>query len=423
MFRLPLRLALLLSVLCPVGLHAQDSGSHLFILSGQSNMTGTLGDSFRNCVEQVLGKDKVLVVRVGHPGQPIKKWVRDWAPPEGMKDDKPEGNGELYDRLMQAVKRAIQDKQIQTVTLIWMQGEQDAGSRWAAVYEQSFLKLLQQLNRDLGRQQSNFVVGRINDFWLCQPDGKAIREILVRLGDEHANGAWINTDDLNRGVNPWGGFSFEDGHFPPAGYVVMGQRFAKEALRLLDPKLELDPAVFKEHFIDSHQQIKSHAAKGAAVSCTQPLPKNSSGPDDSILTDGKFGRADHQDKAWLAIMPSDAPVEVIVDLGEAMPVAELGVNMLLSSEAKAEFKGRFVFSTSEDGVEFTVNNPRYNTVKVYNAKEFAAVRAKGIEPQSVLLLTQQNDRNGPVTARKVKVTIETGDQPVFIDEIVVNPVR
>ena len=82
-----------------------------------------------------------------------------------------------------------------------------------------------------------------------------------------------------------------------------------------------------------------------------------------------------------------------------------------------------MFSTSEDGEKFTVNNSRYNTVKVYNGKKFNALRAKGMEAESVLLLPRQLDRYVPVKASKVKITGVTGDQRVFIDEIVVNPAR
>jgi hypothetical protein len=398
-------------------------GPHLFILSGQSNMTSILGRSFRESVEKVLGPDKVVVSRTGHPGQPLKNWVKDWVPPAGSEDPNVENNGHLYTKMMNTLERNLKGGKPSTVTFIWMQGEADAGKGWAAVYEKNFLSLLDQIRADLGIQKLNFVVGRINEFWLEKPDGKAMREILAKLGDAHANGAWIDTDDLNRGVNPWGGFSFEDGHYPPGGYVVMGQRFAKKACLLIDPDIKLDPDVFREQFIDSHEQIKSHAAKGTAVSCAQFLPKRSSAPGYAILTDGVFGPANHEDKAWVAIAPSEEPVEIIVDLGQLTDVKSLGINTLLSSKAKAEFKGRFIFSTSEDGVEFVVNNSRYNTIKVYNGKKFNALRAEGIEPQSVLLLTRQLRRNEPVKARKVKITIETADQPVFIDEIVVNPAR
>ncbi len=395
-------------------LSAQENGPHLFILSGQSNMTGTLAVSFRESVEQAFGGDKVIVSRTGHPGNPLKNWDKDWTPPAGMEDPKKENNGVLYTKMMSMLERNLKGRKPATVTFIWMQGEADAGSSWAPVYEKSFLRLLDRIKADLEIEELNFVVGRINDFWLEKPDGKAMREILVKLGDDHANGAWIDTDDLNRGVNPWGGFSFEDGHYPPAGYVVMGQRFAKKACLLIDPDIKLDPELFRERFIDSHTQIKRHAAFGKKASGVEGA---------SILTDGKYGAADHEDKAWVNITPSDKPTELVVDLGEVIEVRSLGINTLLSSEAKAEFKGKFTFSTSEDGEKFVVNNSRYNTVKVYNAKKFNALRAKGIEPESVLLLTQQQQRGMPVKARKVKVTIETGDQRVLVDEIVVNPLR
>ncbi|MCH7224985.1 hypothetical protein MLD59_02495 [Verrucomicrobiaceae bacterium E54] len=392
-------------------------GRHLFVLSGQSNMTQTLGHSFYECVGAVLGKDRVLIARTGHPGQPIKNWYRDWQPPEGMEDPKPDKNGHLYDVLIAAVERVRKDETPASATFIWMQGEADASRGWASVYEKSFLGLSDQLRADLGIEEIHFVVGRINDYWLREPDGEAMREILAKLGEDHANGAWIDTDDLNRGVNPWGGFSFEDGHYPPEGYVVIGQRFAREACRLIAPDIELDPAIFEERFIDSYRQIKTHDGIGKKVSGSAPPGAT----DLSVLSDGKFGTTDHQDGAWVGFPPSDQPIELVLDLGAEMEVDSMAVNLLLSSAAKSEFPEQLVYSTSADGQEFRVNGSRYNTIRYYNTKELAKMRTDGIEPVSVLLLTRQWDREGPVRARKVKVEIKTGGQWVFIDEIVVNP--
>ena len=71
-------------------------GPHLFILSGQSNMTGTLAKSFRESVEQVFGGDRVVVSHTGHTVQPLKNWDKDWTPPAGMEDAKKDSNGNLY---------------------------------------------------------------------------------------------------------------------------------------------------------------------------------------------------------------------------------------------------------------------------------------------------------------------------------------
>jgi len=296
----------------------------VYILAGQSNMQG-------------LAAVQTLAGMAADPQtKPLyDKIVDAEGNPREFEDVRMAAlTGKLYDEMLRNVRRALGDKSPASVTFIWMQGEADAESGWAASYEKSFLGLLERIKADLGVGKIHFVVGRINDFWLEKQDGKAIRDILAKLGDDHANGAWIDTDDLNRGVNPWGGFSFEDGHFPPAGYVIMGQRFARQACLLLDPDLKTDPAIFAEHFIDSHEQIREHAATGKKSEAHPSLADfETRAP---LLTDGKFGPADSSDTAWLAIPPSEQPVEF-------------------------------------------------------------------------------------VNARKIKISIETGNQWVFIDEIVVNP--
>ena len=61
----------------------QKDGKHLFILSGQSNMRNPLPKTFNEIVAKVFGKDKVIVVTVAKPSQPIKSWYKKWTPPEG----------------------------------------------------------------------------------------------------------------------------------------------------------------------------------------------------------------------------------------------------------------------------------------------------------------------------------------------------
>ena len=198
----------------------------------------------------------------------------------------------------------------------------------------------------------------------------------------------------------------------------MGQRFAKKACQLLNPNHKLDPTLYKEHFVDSHRDISSHAAIGKTISGTATDSKHSSNKGLNALLDGKFGSADHTEKTWSGFAPSEKPIQILIDLGQSTVINELGVNMLLSTKAKAEFPNKIIFSTSDDGKTFKINNQRYNTIKFYNTKKLKAMRANGIEAQSVLLLTGQ----GSAKARYLKIEIETGDQWVFLDEIVVNPV-
>ncbi len=407
--------------------HAEAAeGKHLFILSGQSNMRQPLPEAFHNVVSGVFGEDRVIVVTVARPSQPIRKWVKDWQPPEGVEATPDEKQGELYDSLIKSVIKSVGEKRLASVTYIWMQGEADAKAGWAGVYKKSFLTIIDQLNRDLDRDNVNFVVGRINDYWLPSnntPDGDRVRTIQQQLGEENAHGDWINTDDLNRGVNPWGGFSFGDGHFPPPAYRVMGQRFAHKACKLIDPSLKIDPALVKEHFVDSADDIKTHGAIGASVTATKPNAKQDGGVVSlALLTDGKFAKTDHTDAGWIGFAPQEEPIELVIDLGEIKSIDTIAVNTLVSSKALATFPNKITYSTSADGKEYQVNNDRYNTIRFYNAKQLKQLRSQGIAPQALMLLTEQRQRMGPVTARFIKVTIETGDQWVFIDEIVVNAV-
>lgn len=417
------RRLLVLAIASVGSLHAQAEpaakpGRHVFVLSGQSNMTPTLSASFQKCVEQVYGKDKVLVSTTGHPSQPLKQWVKTWTPPEGMTDPKPESNGSMYDNLLQRVRHYLKAERPASLTFIWMQGEADSENRWASVYEKNFLTLVNQLKTDLGMDKIQFVVGRINDYWLQKPDGQAMREVLMKLGDEHENGAWINTDDLNQGVNPWGGYSFIDGHFPPSGYVVMGQRFAKEACRLIQPDFKADPAIFAETFIDSYDDIQTHAAIGKTVTGTAPdASNNGAGKGLAVLTDGKFGEVKEGDPARIGFAPSATPIELIVSFDEPVNVDSIAVNLLLSSNAKAEFPNKITYSHSEDGETFKTNQGRFPSTGFYSKTELAEMRAKGIQPTPALVLRGHAFPN----VREIKIEIETGAQWVFIDEIVVNP--
>lgn len=50
------------------------------------------------------------------------------------------------------------------------------------------------------------ILGRINDSWLASngvPHGDLVRGIQQKIGGSHPHGGWVDTDDLNCGLNPW----------------------------------------------------------------------------------------------------------------------------------------------------------------------------------------------------------------------------
>lgn len=210
------------------------TGKHLFILSGQSNMTGTLENAFTECVQQHYGEENATVVISMRSGRGIRFWVADDGQPpnRGLTEKKTKSNGEEYDRLIQTVTAAIGDQSFDTVGFIWMQGESDGLNRRSEAYQESFWKLIYRLESDLDQEgRLYYVIGRISDYGL---DGEQhdhwqrVREVQVRLGQSN-HGAWIDTDDLNGGNSnkPNG-----DLHYPKEGAVILGQRFAEKAIEM-----------------------------------------------------------------------------------------------------------------------------------------------------------------------------------------------
>ena len=117
------------------GAGAAETGKHLFILSGQSNMQGHRPEeAFAPAMKAAFGEDKAIVLQDAMGGQPIQRWWKDWKSPDA---EKPKQTGDLYDRLMGKVMLEIKGQTLNSVTFIWMQGERDAKMQWGEVYEQS----------------------------------------------------------------------------------------------------------------------------------------------------------------------------------------------------------------------------------------------------------------------------------------------
>lgn len=211
------------------------SGGHLFILSGQSNMTGGLEKGFSATASKALGNENITVVMSMKSGRGIRFWVKDYALPEGheLAGKLTNGNGSEYPNLLQAVKAAGDARSFGTVTLVWMQGESDANRNLAVAYEKSFRTLLGSLKSDLGLKEMRFVIGRISDHGLhggTEDAWKQMRAAQVRLAESDALGSWIDTDDLNGGdaAHPRGEL-----HYPAENCFKLGERFAVEAVKLL----------------------------------------------------------------------------------------------------------------------------------------------------------------------------------------------
>lgn len=216
---------------------SKQEGKHLFILSGQSNMAELKPEeSFTPTIEEKFGEVNVILVKDALGGQPIRRWYHDWKPLEG---NEPKAQPDFYDTLMTKVYPAIENERIATVTFIWMQGERDAREKHGEVYEKS-LSGLYRLSHDLKRKDINFVIGRLSDFDMLNekyPHWTMIRNIQVKVGESNPRFDWVNTDDLNDGVNREGIEIKNDLHMSAEGYITMGKRFADKAIKLIEIKM------------------------------------------------------------------------------------------------------------------------------------------------------------------------------------------
>ena len=210
------------------------SDKHLFILSGQSNMQGHRPDeAFTPAVKAALGNEAVIVIQDAMGGQPIQRWWKNWKSSDGQKS---EWKGDLYDRLMSKVEPKINGQRLASITFLWMQGERDAKLRLGTLYEASLKGLYRQLSNDLNRKDVNFVIGRLSDFDLKNsryPHWTMIRKAQVKVAESNPRFSWVNTDDLNDGINRKGKKIENDLHYSAEGYKELGKRFATNALKLI----------------------------------------------------------------------------------------------------------------------------------------------------------------------------------------------
>ncbi|HCR31738.1 MAG TPA: hypothetical protein DIV79_17175 [Opitutae bacterium] len=103
------------------------------------------------------------------------------------------------------------------------------------VYEESLGGLVAQLENDLGRKGIHVVIGRLSDFDMANetyPHWTRVREAQVAFADSRPKTEWVDTDDLNDGVNKKGDPIKNDLHYSVSGYNKFGNRLAQAAIRL-----------------------------------------------------------------------------------------------------------------------------------------------------------------------------------------------
>ena len=66
------------------------------------------------------------------------------------------------------------------------------------------------------------------------PHWTMVRDIQVKVAESNPRFEWVDTDDLNDGVNRRGREIEDDLHMSGEGYVIMGKRFAESSIELIN---------------------------------------------------------------------------------------------------------------------------------------------------------------------------------------------
>jgi len=207
--------------------------SHLFILSGQSNMAGLKPEkAFLPELKKLLPDADIQHVKFAKGGQPIRKWVKNFDE-IAAKSKLPAKNdpGAFYDQTLKAAHEKIGDKKPKTITFLWMQGERDAKEKLSAAYEESMNTLIANLRKDLGAPEMNFVIGRLSDFSTAD-HWEAVRAAQVKVAEDDPRGSWVDTDDTNNKVK--NSKPNNDLHYTTDGYDLFGKRLARQAVLLIN---------------------------------------------------------------------------------------------------------------------------------------------------------------------------------------------
>lgn len=214
--------------------HAAEKPSHLFILSGQSNMQGMnpkLG--FEPETAKLFPDDDVAYIKIARGGQPIRLWVTEWneiSKKAGL--DSTSAGTKYYEPILaQFAELLKKHPDPASVTFCWMQGERDAKENLSKAYETALTTLIANLRRDLNQPDMNFVVGRLSDFSTAA-EWEAVRKTQVSIARKDKRGAWVDCDDLNDKEK--NGVKRDDLHYTKEGYELLGRRFARQAKALIE---------------------------------------------------------------------------------------------------------------------------------------------------------------------------------------------
>jgi hypothetical protein len=167
------------------------------------------------------GFQRLAIVKVSFPGSDLAvDWRRE--PAMGKR-----AYAALQEEMSQALQAlAARDERPEVKAILIHQGISDAATESKAeAYEANLRQFLARLRADFAKPETPIVLARENASPLMKPElMEQVRATIVRVAESTPRTAWINVDDLDR---------VKGHHFTAAAQMEIGKRYATALIGLL----------------------------------------------------------------------------------------------------------------------------------------------------------------------------------------------
>ena len=177
---------------------------------------------FAKAMSELFPADEIHLIKVAKGGTAIDWWLPD---PNGRQ------NGHIT--LMTNLKNALEkiEGQYEIMGMLWMQGESDAKTQAAAEgYQEKLERLIALIRKEAGKPELPVVIGRISSRILESPKFrmpfvKTVQNAQQAVAENDKNVQVIDTDDLSQRDDLV--------HYDQEGQMGLGKRFGEAMVKTL----------------------------------------------------------------------------------------------------------------------------------------------------------------------------------------------
>jgi hypothetical protein len=179
---------------------------------------------FAKAMAELYPADEIHLIKVSKGGTPIDWWLPD-------ANGKENGHSVLLANLKNALQRI--DGEYEIMGMLWMQGESDSKKQEdAEAYRKKLEQLIALMRKETGKPELLFVIGKLSSRILESPKFKmpfvkTVQGAQESVAENDKNARVINTDDLSQ--------RDDFVHFDKEGQMGLGQRFG-EAMQKAVPE-------------------------------------------------------------------------------------------------------------------------------------------------------------------------------------------